>query len=48
MSKTNNDFPREINNTILLQRIKKDLGWILVSLAISCAAATGTYMLLTK
>jgi hypothetical protein len=48
MSKTNNEFPREMNTTILMQRIKKDLIWILVSLAVSLAAAVGTYMLLTK
>ncbi len=48
MSKTNNDFPREMNTTILMQRIKKDLSWVLVSLAVSFAAAAGTYMLLIK
>ncbi len=48
MSKTNNDFSREMNTTILVQRIKKDLSWILISLVVSFAAAAGTYMLLTK
>jgi len=48
MSKTSSNFSTEMNTTILAQRIKKDLCWVLVSLAVAFAAAGGTYMLLTK
>lgn len=48
MAKTSNDFPTEMNTSSLIQRIKKDFMWILVSLAISFLAAAGTYMMIAK
>ncbi|TYO93859.1 hypothetical protein [Desulfallas thermosapovorans] len=49
MSKTGSNYPSETRNiTILAQRIKKDLTWIVVSVAVALAAATGTYMAITK
>jgi len=48
MSKTGNGYPTEMSTTVLAQRIKKDLIWIVVSLTVAFAAAAGTYLLLTK
>lgn len=49
MSKAGSDYPTETRNiTILAQRIKKDLAWVVVSMVVALAAATGTYMALTK
>jgi hypothetical protein len=48
MAKTSNDFPTEMSTSLLTQRIKKDLMWVLVSLAISFLAAAGTYMMIVK
>ena len=38
MTKTTTDFPQDMDPTKLMGRIKKDLVWVLVSLA---AAVTG-------
>lgn len=48
MSKTGNNFPTEMNTTKLVQRVKKDLMWVFVSLAVALLAAVGTYMILIK
>ncbi len=48
MAKTGNNFPTEMNTSILAQRIKKDLMWVLVSLTVSFLAAVVTYMMIFK
>ncbi|AGL03118.1 hypothetical protein [Desulfoscipio gibsoniae] len=49
MDKTGNDYPKEVRDTtILAQRVRRDLTWVVVSMAVALAAAAGTYMTLTK
>ncbi|WP_347488615.1 hypothetical protein ABDB91_15605 [Desulfoscipio sp. XC116] len=48
MSKTVN-YPTEAKDAdVLTKRIKKDLTWVVISMAVAFAAAAGTYMILTK
>lgn len=46
-NKPTNSFPTETTNPeTVAKRVKKDLVWVIVSVALSLAAAAATYMLI--
>ncbi|WP_027364917.1 hypothetical protein [Desulfotruncus alcoholivorax] len=46
-NKTINSFPTETRNAeTVVKRVKKDLVWVIVSVALAFAAAAATYMLI--
>jgi LPS O-antigen subunit length determinant protein (WzzB/FepE family) len=49
MSEMSNNMNSNVRNTqVLVRRVKKDLLWIIISMAVAIVAAAGTYAMLAK
>ncbi|SFQ95760.1 hypothetical protein [Desulfoscipio geothermicus] len=47
MSEMSNSMNSNVRNTqVLVRRVKKDLLWIIISMAVALTAAAGTYTIL--